>query len=484
MLFAFAASIFRGTCLVKPAATYAALLLAAVCSCASLSPPACANEPIDLRPQPRSGTTQVRALIASEGKLKLNADGQEVKHVAVKADAELTYVERLLEQRNHSSDFRAGRLYQTAQARLTLNGSEVENKLRPERQLIIVESNAQHGQLFSPRGPLTREEIELVNVPASEIVPEALLPEKRIAVGDDWKLVDTTAARLLGFDLVSEQDLVCTLDSVKDEVAVISLKGKVAGAVEGVSSDVELKGKLNFDLRKRSISWLTLAFRENRAIGHAQPGFEVLTTVRMVFGPSTSQELSDAVLAKEKLRSDSALTRVELRSELGGFTIMHDRRWRVMVERGDLTVLRLIDRGDLIAQCNITPRPPLDNRETVTIEAFQDDVRRVLGKNAEQIVEAGEEHGEGRQILRVVVAGKVGDVPIQWTYYHVAEAGGRRASLVFTIESSLLERFASIDRDLLDSFQFLSENDPLPAAARKPTDEPRHSEIPRGGVWR
>ena len=39
-----------------------------------------------------------------------------------------------------------------------------------------------------------------------------------------------------------------------------------------------------------------------------------------------------------------------------------------MLERGDLTVLRLVDRGDLIAQCNITPLAPLAKDQQLSME--------------------------------------------------------------------------------------------------------------------
>src|SRR5207249_3209376 len=185
----------------------------------------------------------------------------------------------------------------------------------------------------------------------------ALLPQRAIKIGSQWTISESTIARLLNLDVISQHDIAGTLDSVKDELAIISLAGKATGAVGGVSSDIELKGKLNFDLRKRAVTWLALAIKENRAIGHAQPGFEVLATLRMVTSPTQPvAELSDEALAGLPLSADRGLTQIELVSDSGGFQLTHDRRWSVMLERGDLTVLRLIDRGDLIAQCNISPR--------------------------------------------------------------------------------------------------------------------------------
>lgn len=427
------------------------------------------NDVVDLRPTAEAHPyRQARVVVETEGKLKLNADGQDVKHLPLKASADLTYFERTLPRSKSDPTFRALRQYRAAQAKIRLHESDLASELRTDRKLIALAATNNAATLFSPHGPLTREELDLLATPGSCLALESLLPPRPLKISSTWQAPDHAAARLLGLDAVSQHDLVCTLDSIKENLAIISLAGKVTGAVGGVSSDCELKGKLNFDLKQRLITWFTLAIKENRAIGHAQPGYEVLTTVRMVIAPiPPAADLSDKALAGLSLKPGPAETLVELRSEAGGFHLRHDRRWSVMLERPDLTVLRLVDRGDLIAQCNITPRPPLGKDEALTMEGFQADVKRVLGKNFEEIVEASEETADGGlRMLRVVVAGKAGELPIQWTYYHVANDKGRQASLVFTLESSLLERYATIDRELLGGFEFLVDKEPTAAESK------------------
>jgi len=428
------------------------------------------NDIVDFRPGAQVGSQrESKVLMEVEGKLKLNADGQEVKHLPIEVHGELQYVERVLAQGKQWTEVRLARSYRTAEAKIRLHESGLKNELRPERRLMVVESNAKGSTLFSPQGPLTREELDLVEAPASGLALEALLPPRAMKIGSNWPLPEPTISRLLGLEAISQQDVVCTLDSVKDNIALVSLAGKISGAIGGVSSDIELKGKLNFDMRQRAVTWLTLAYKENRAIGHAQPGFEVVSTLRMVSAPTQpTADLSDQVLKGLPLASRGGQALIELRSDDGGFQLNHDRRWSVMLERSDITVMRLVDRGDLIAQCNITPRPALAKDQQLTMEGFQDDVKRALGSNFEEIVEATEEAGDnGLRVLRVVVAGKVGDLPIQWTYYHLSDDHGHRAALVFTLESSLLDRFAHIDRELIGNFRFLADKQPTPAG---PTD--------------
>jgi hypothetical protein len=464
MLFVFAASIFFAALRKRPVQLALSLGVAIACQQVAWA----ASDLVDLRPTTPVGSCRlVKAVIEVEGKLKLNADGKEVQHLPLKVQGQMQYAERVLSQAKQWSEVRLARSYESARADIRLRDSDLKNSLRPERKLIVVESSAsQPAAAFSPLGPLTREELELIETPASGLALEALLPLRALKIGGQWTLESTTVARLLGLEAVSQHDVACTLDSVKDNLAIVSLAGKIAGAIGGVSSDIELKGKLNYDLKQRTVTWLTLACKENRDVGHAQPGFEVVTTLRLVAAPvKSASDLGDKALADLPLKANQGQLLLDLTAEAAGFKLLHDRRWSVMFERGDVTVLRLVDRGDLIAQCNISPRPPLGPGEQLTLAGFQEDVKRVLGKNFEQIVEASEEASDAQiRILRVVVAGKAGDLPIQWTYYHLLGDHGHRASLVFTIESTLLERFAAIDRELIDGFRFTADKQPKSAA--------------------
>lgn len=468
MVFAFAALLFSAAPKFAQPRVQGLIATAILCFCFfCLARTVTAVETVDFRSPAAIGYRQAKVLVEVEGKLKLNGEGQDVKHLPLKASAELQYVERVIPAGKQSSAVRLVREYQTAKAEIKLHESELKNELRPDRQLICVQSDSKATAFFSPRGPLTREELDLVTVPGGGLLLDGLLPQRQLKTGEQWTLEDIAVVRLLGLESVNQHDLAGTFTSVKDNVAIISLTGKVAGAIGGVSSDMELKGKLNYDLKQKTITWLTLAYKENRAIGHSQPGFEVVTTLRMVVAPSQpNSALSDKSLAGLPLDATASQTLIELKSDSAAYELIHDRRWSVMLERPDLTVLRFVDHGDLIAQCNITSPPALPKGEQLAMAGFQEDVKRVLGKNFEEMVEATEETGDnGLRVLRVVVAGKVGELTIQWTYYHLSDEQGRRASFVFTIESTLMEKYAQIDRELMGNFHFTESKQPTPAEA-------------------
>ena len=432
---------------------------------------AAAGQSYEMRSDQKAGShQQAKVVVQVEGQLKLNADGSEVKRVSVKVAADLHYLERTLALGSGFAEARVVRNYRQAAAKIELKDSKLTNTIRDERRLIVVEAGEKQATTFSPLGPLLRDEIDLVEVPGSSLSLAALLPDKAVEIGDTWTHPDWAIARLLNLDAVNQQDIVSKLTDVKDQVAIVSLEGKVAGAVGGVSSDIELKGKLNFDFGKKAVTWLAVAFKENRAIGHAQPGFEVITQMRMVAAPCAAvEEVGEKALGSLATEVTPGATLVEFAAEKADFELLHDRRWRVMVDRHDVTLLRLVDRGDLVAQCNVSQRPMLPKGEQLTIEAFQADVQKALGKNFGQIVDASQEASDtGLRILRVTVSGATGELPIQWTYYHLSDDAGHRASLVFTIEGNLVERFAQIDRELISGFRFLSEKQPTPAEPTGP----------------
>ncbi|MCH9007895.1 hypothetical protein IIA29_07795 [candidate division KSB1 bacterium] len=113
-------------------------------------------------------------------------------------------------------------------------------------------------------------------------------------------------------------------------------------------------------------------------------------------------------------------------------------------EPRSLAVLRMVDRGELLAQCNLSALPKV--KKPVTLAEFQRDVERSLGNNFGRFVSAAQNVNEsGYAVFRVVVRGTVSQLPIQWIYYLVQDRRGHRVSLAFTLEQSLRERFAEAD---------------------------------------
>ncbi|MFO0901421.1 MAG: hypothetical protein U0939_00395 [Pirellulales bacterium] len=458
--------------------------IASVAAAALVGSPAHAAEDdkVDFQPErPLGSLRQAVIQLASTGELKLNADGQKVTKRPVQVAAQMAYDETLTDKRA------VVRHYTQAQAELLVGKTRFTPQLDDAHHTLALHRDGEQAILYSPLGPLTRDELELAQVPGTAAPAEELLSLEPVGVNQTWAIPDAVLARLLWLDAVSSCDVQATLKSVSDDVALVTLQGPISGAVGGVATEIDLQAKLNYDLRQQLVTWLALQIQENRSIGHAAPGFETKSQIKLAFRPlESSPHLSTEYLATLPLEYQPGSALLQYESSEGRFRALLDRRWRLMVDRHDLTVLRLVDRGDLVAQCNLSRLPALAPGKQLPLEELQDDIKNSLGKNFRQFVEASQSvTDEGLRILRATVVGESSEISVQWNYYHVSNDKGQRLAIVFTFESSLLDRFADLDRSLVASLQFLDDPEPTPVkqdsatAAPQPADAGPPKAVPK-----
>jgi len=432
-----------------------------------------AAEPVTLIPSTDANRGfRVRTVQDVKGDLKLNADGRQVTRLPFTARGQIVYDQRVLQVEKDSR--RDARHYRQTAAQISVGSATETSELSAARRTIVVDCNADRTLVYSPLGPLTREQLELIEIQGNPALLDRLLPGGDVQLGDQWKHDDRLVAQLFGLEAIQRNGLSSTLRAVENELAVIDLSGNVRGAIGGVSSDIELKAKYHFDLELRVVRWMAMTIKENRSIGHASPGFDVTARIRISIDPDeVPLQLRDAALENLDLNAEPGSLMLEFVSRPGGFRFVHPRNWQVMVDRHDVAVLRMIDQGDLIAQCNASRLPDLPAGKRVGLEAFQADIQRALAKNFGEFLQATQGTStDGHRILRVVVAGLASELPIQWRYYHISNGAGRQVSLVFTMDAKLVERFAEADQGMIRSFELIAPTAaPTPAATNGPARE-------------
>jgi hypothetical protein len=140
------------------------------------------------------------------------------------------------------------------------------------------------------------------------------------------------------------------------------------------------------------------------------------------------------------------------------FRFLYEPRWQITATKADSVVMRLVDRGELIAQCNVSVLPKLSIEQPLTLEMFQKEVQQSLGKHFGQFERAAErETDSGLRLLHVVAIGAVSELPITWHYYLLINQAGQRAAISFTMENALADRFGEADRLVLDGFRFADQ---------------------------
>lgn len=411
----------------------------------------------------------VEAQLKVGGGLRFN-NGEKIVTRPLAVEAALAYDEKELAEAGQPR--RAVRHYDQAEAVIQVDKSGLKPQLRDQRRLIVAAQRDGRVVLFSPEGPLTRDELDLIDVVGNTLVLDQLLPDEPVALGDKWPQDEAAIKALLDLDAIAHCEVESVLSDVKDDLAEVTLAGAVRGATEGVATELQIKARYYFHLKARRIVGLTLAIQENREIGHVGPGLDVVAKLRLKIVPRDSSEaLSDAALADAMLDAAPARERLEYAAALGGFRFLCDRRWYVTGDERDLVVLRMVERGDLIAQCNVSPVAPRSPERRISLAQYQVEVRHTLGENFGRVLSVGQWTDDaGQLIYRVTVGGEVEGLPIEWRYYLVHHPDGRRLALAFTVEAELAERLGASDRELVDS---LVLSPPDQATAAKPEEAAR-----------
>jgi hypothetical protein len=403
---------------------------------------------------------RVESTLEVSGTLKLGEgrapDPKKAAAVKMSATAALAYAEKSLKiPASADLPHRSIRYYEKATAAIRVGDESFSPSLRDERRLISVDVRSPKVVIFCPKGLLTREELDLVDLLGNSLVIDRLLPSHSVAVGASWKHPDKLLATLCGLDTVDQCTAESVLQSVADTVAQIEMAGHVAGTVNGRSSEIQVKAKYRFDMKAQRITWFALLVKESRAPGPIGPGLEVVARVQTKITPAADcPQLAAAAIQGLPHEPTTELEQLSYAARDAGWETTHDRRWMIISEKKDATVLRMADGGAYVAQCNISPVAPAAAKQ-LSLAEFQDEIRQALGKNFGQFVRASQTVTKAEyEIYRVAVHGEVSGVPIDWIYYRVADRSGRQLVVLFTVEADMGGKFQESDLALIAGLRF------------------------------
>ena len=443
--------------------------------CAFVGESAAGQSPVKSPTAARSGQhdyARVKTVVEVEGSLHVTGTSKKTRKLPLKVRGELFFDERTIRE----SGLRRVRHYWDAEAELDVDNKPQERTLRKDRNIILLTDGSPGRSRFtSPLGALTRAELELIDIPVAGLRPERLLPGQLPKRQGEWKHSNEVVAGLLGLDEVRSGQLISKLVEVTDSSCKIEISGQVKGIVEGTTTSIEVLGNYQLDRTANFVRWLALSLKETRESGFVAPGFSVVTRVRTIRQPiDVSPVLTDKILESLGLDEVAASQPLDFAPTDSQYRMLLDRRWYVLSQHGDTTVLRMVDDGDLLGTCKLDRLHKLPPGKQLSLENFQTDVRRALATNCEQILEAEETvNTQGVRMLRVVAGGRVADIPVRWIYYHLSDGRGPRLSCIFTHEASVSDRFDGLDRALTSSIEFLhppqksEQHARLPATVRR-----------------
>jgi hypothetical protein len=366
------------------------------------------------------------------------------------------FVERVLTVGKDGSVQKTARLYEAARASFAVGDDKFDKTLRPERRLVVAQRPEGQPTVYSPAGALTRSELELVGDVLDHAALPQLLPGKEVQVGDSWKVGPAAVQALCNFEGLTEHALTGKLESVKDGEAVFTLSGTATGIDTGalVKSRVEAAGR--FDLKTHRVVALEWKQTDDREQGPASPAMKAETTLAIareaVPQPDTLSNVA-LVSVPPKFAVPAPLLQLDYRDPQGRLAMLYGREWVISSASKEHLVLRLMDRGDFVAQVTITPWVEAGKGKHVSPEEFKKKMADTAGWEPETELQSGEVpgQGEGRWVYRVSQQGKLDGVAVVQNFYVVAAPTGEQVVLVFTMTPKQADKLGARDLALVGS---------------------------------
>jgi hypothetical protein len=405
------------------------------------------------------------------GEMKVNRDGKAVP-LTLTAAATHEFSERVLAVGKTGLAEKTARVYANARAAIRAGDERSERTLRKERQLIVAQRHGDQYLVYSPAGPLTREELELTGEHFDTLTLTGLLPGKAVAVGDTWKVNNAVAQALCNFEGLTEQSLTCKLEEVKDNVARVSVSGTATGIDLGAMVKLNIEGGYHFHLGTKHLTDLEWTQKDDRDQGPVSPATSVQTTTKLTRAviDQLPEALGDVKLVSvpSGFEVPAPLLALEYRDPQGRFGLTLGRDWQTVSRNEEHVVLRLMDQGDFVAQVTITPWTTDPNGKHLSADEFKEAMAATPGWDMEQELQVGEvplPKDDDRWVYRISALGKMDGLDVMQNFYLVAGPGGKQVVLLFTLTPKKATKLADRDLSMACSIDF--------AGGKKDADKPK-----------
>jgi hypothetical protein len=320
----------------------AVLGLVGVLFCGPSLPRSRAEEPVRLRESFAPGYGyHVSTRVELAGSLSLPPDKEHPnpKPLAVTGTSAIEYDERILDLERDGRVRKTARLYRRIDFDRSVGDRPQHNTIRPAVRRLILLRLKQVEVPFSPDGPLTWGEIDLVRTDVFTPALAGLLPDQPVRPGDRWTASDAAIQELTDLERIEEGKVECRLEQItlveQRRHARVAFTGTVRGVNEDGPNRQRLDGYCFFDLESNHLSYVYLKGenflldRDGKTLGRIEGRF-VLTRQ----APQRRPDLTDEALKGVALEPNADNTLLLYDNPELGARFLYPRRWRVGGVRG------------------------------------------------------------------------------------------------------------------------------------------------------
>lgn len=394
---------------------------------------------------------------------------QEGKPLSMKSQAQARheYLERVLEAGTNGLASKSARIYQAAEANLVMGPYKSRRTFRPDLGLFVAQRHKDQLVTYCPKGPLTREEVELTEHFDTLAVP-GLLPGKAVASGDTWKLSNLAAQALCDLDGLTGHDLTGKLEEVKDGQVKIAVTGTASGIDLGASVKLTVQATAHFDLKTQRIVALQWQQKDEREQGPLSPALNLDLTLTLARTPIEQPAvLGDfSLVPVPEGAPPETMTQLLYQDPKGRYELLHSRDWTLVGRTDEHLVQRLMDQGDFVAQVTIAPWKKAESGLPLPRAEFKEAMSHIPGWEQEEALDKDEPEKndsltspQGYTIYRVAASGKLDGVKAVQFFYLIAGPQGEQVVMTFTLTPAQVSKLGTRDLALVRGLSFPGTKD-------------------------
>jgi hypothetical protein len=408
---------------------------------------------------------QVKIRLEARGDIySTEADTEDANPMPIIVNANFRY-EELIQQTKAAkakSKLRSVRFYEIAKADISIGTRKETSILESDNRYVLFNRSLNKEAvdritMASLGGRLSQRQWQLIDVPANTMLIDALIKESdSLKLRQTWEPDAEVLADILLLDSVEKHSVELKVEDITDAIATISIDGAVLGNDEDVKSNMGIKGSITYDTRAKACTKIQLSMRQKRNEGQVGPGFDGLVKIVTEIQPqNTPNKLTKANIANA--RGNRAITSdLVLNTPNQALQLIHDRRWRPIMNTDELAVLRMLADKQVMCQFNIMPMPRLPAQDAYTLEDFKASVSKAIGKAGEVTDANSRKLANGNIIYFVEASGLSSEVELTWLYYNVTQPNGNRAMCILTSESDLVDSIRDAEKRIVESIQIRS----------------------------
>lgn len=401
---------------------------------------------------------RVEARFEHDGKVVVANGGQvdQQKQLPMNTIATMVYYQRLT---GSDKDPQAIRYFENSKGNFNIEKGKVDSSVSRKNRMVVARLKSVPGQrlqMASVMDTLKQSEFDLIKNPADPLTYANLLEKKNVKVGSKWKTDNDALADFLCVDRILFNETQLLLKAVVKQKARLYMLGKVDATIDDVATGLKVSGIFDVDLSTGLVTDVRLNMNEVREAGQVAAGFEGKTKIDIRLTKDNACEHLSNTMLKKYTKARRIKQKLQWSSESGRFALEYDPRWRVIAAEQEAAVLRYIDDGDLMAQCDVVQLPARPANNPLTLAAYKKEVEKIIrsDKSARIADAKALTTSNGLAALKIIVKGEEKEIPVQWIYYHVSSEDGRRLTFVFTLEQEIASVFQPSDHRMVNGLSF------------------------------